>query len=58
MPRTRRAYQGHQEMASASAACHRLGPSRATITIASSSGGNARNMSATRMTASSSQPPR
>ena len=56
--RTSLAYQGHQQMASAMPALMRLGPRIATVTMASSSGGNAWNTSVTRISTWSSQPPR
>ena len=52
--RASRAYHGHQEIASAIAACSRLGPSSAAITIASRSGGNDRKRSVIRISSSSS----
>ncbi len=57
MPRTSRVYHGHQEIASAIAACSSPGPNAATIAIAKSSDGNARNKSVMRMMRSSSRPP-
>ena len=58
MDRAMRAYHGHQEIASASAACSRPGPSAATMAIASSSGGKARNRSVVRMIRPSTRPRR
>ena len=56
--RAMRAYQGHQLMMSAMAACSRPGPSAATMAIASSSGGKARNRSVVRMIRPSIRPRR
>ncbi len=56
--RTRRVYQGHQVKAIANIALMKFGPRAAAMAIASSSGGNARKTSVTRMMTSSIQPPR
>ena len=58
VPRASRAYHGHHEMVRARAACSRPGPSAATIAIASSSGGKARNRSVVRMITASMRPRR
>ena len=58
MPRTRRVYQGHQVTTMAMPTLRRLAPRKATRAIVRIRLGKARKTSVTRMTTSSTMPPK